>query len=373
MHRCYKFINFILLAVFLGACSSAEEPAPTATQPPAPTDINQEAATEEEVIPPETPTPVPTTETPQSFRIGLVSDVDGMDDWTWNAGAWKGLEIAEDRLGVEVAFLESTQESDYSIHIASFIEQGFNLIVTMGASMAEDTRSFAEQNPNINFIIVDQAFDPPLPNILGVSFSTDKSAFLAGYLAAGMTKSGVVATFGGFDFPPITVYMVGFRNGVDYYNQQHSTNVEVLGMDRVIENFDSQEDGRRVAAEFIASGADIIMPVEGRDVVCLGSAFAVMENPGTMFIGVDFDWCINEEEFCSVTLTSIFNSIDMGVFWAVQQLKEGTIQGGVYSAVAMLPLYEFEEVVPKDLKEEMDAVRQGLMDGSISTGWTPPE
>ncbi|OGO18186.1 MAG: hypothetical protein A2Z14_19000 [Chloroflexi bacterium RBG_16_48_8] len=94
--------------------------------------------------------------------------------------------------------------------------------------MADATRSAAEQNPEVNFAIVDFVYDPPLPNVLGLTFSTDKGAFLAGYLAAGMTKSCVVATFGGIAFPTVEAYMFGFRNGVDYYNQQHATAVEVL-------------------------------------------------------------------------------------------------------------------------------------------------
>jgi basic membrane protein A len=360
MRRLSIVFGLFILVVLLGACSSVQQS--SATQEPVPTDT--------QAIPTEPPSPIPPSETPKPFRVGVVSDVNGFDDGVWNAGALAGLVMARDALGVEIESLESSQESDYAAHIDTFVEQGFDVIVTVGAFMADTTQSAAQQNPEIYFVIVDHVFDPPLPNVLGVSYSADKSAFLAGYLAAGMTQNGVVGTFGSFNFPGINAYMFSFKNGVDYYNQQNAASVEVLGTDRYIESFDSQEDGRQVAEEFIASGADIILPVAGS--AGYGSAQAVLENPGTMFIGVDFDWCLREEEYCAVTLTSIFNPIDVGVFQAIQQLKEGNLQGDVSTAIATLPLHDFEEVIPQELTEALHTVRQGLIDGSISTNWPPP-
>ena len=122
----------------------------------------------------------------------------------------------------------------------------------VGMSMAKDTRAMAEQNQEVRFVILAFTYDTAIPNVLGVTFANDKSAFMAGYLAAGMTKSGTVGTFGGMEFPPVVAYMVGFEGGVNHYNERHGTDVEVLGADRFIGSFDSTEDARRSAEEWIA-------------------------------------------------------------------------------------------------------------------------
>ncbi len=314
----------------------------------------------------------PTPEEP-TFRAGMVTDVGGIDDKSFNATSWHGMELARDQLGVEVAYLESQQQADYAANISQFLDQDYDIIITVGFLLGEDTATFAAQNPDTKFAIVDFAYDPPIPNVLGLTFATDEAAFLAGYLAAGMTRTGKVGTFGGIDIPPVTIFMVGFQNGVMYYNQQHGTNVEVLGMDLYVGNFESTDDGRRAAEDLIAEGADIIMPVAGP--VGLGTAAAIMEHPGTMLIGVDTDWCVSAAEYCSVTLTSVMKNMDVAVLEAIRQAQEGTFQGGVYvgtlanGGVGIAPFHEFDSAVPAELKAELETVRQGLINGTIDTGW----
>ena len=97
-----------------------------------------------------------------------------------------------------------------------------------------------------------------------------------------------------------------------------------------------------------------------------------MAHPGTMLIGVDFDWCVRFEEWCPVVLTSAAMPIDMGVLWAIGMVQEGTFAGGTFEAVSMPPLHEFESAVPAELWSELGGVRRGLADGTISTGWSPP-
>jgi len=129
-----------------------------------------------------------------------------------------------------------------------------------------------------------------IPNVLGLTFATDEAAFLAGYLAAGMTKTGKVGAFGGIKIPTVTIFMKGMEAGVKYYNQQHGTSVELLGWETAADeglftgNFESTDDGRRFAESLMDEGADIIMPVAGP--VGLGSAAACQER-GTMLIGRD--------------------------------------------------------------------------------------
>ena len=321
--------------------------------------------------------PRPTPE--KKFRVGMITDVGGIDDKSFNATSWQGMELAKQELGVEVAYLESQQQADYAANITQFIDQGYDMIVTVGFLLGDDTKKFAEANPDVKFAIVDFAYDPPIPNVLGLTFATDEAAFLAGYLAAGMTKTGKVGTFGGIKIPPVTIFMVGFEYGVNYYNQKHGTNVQVLGWSTAkddglfVGNFESTDDGRRAGEELIAEGADIIMPVAGP--VGLGTAAAVKDHPGTMLIGVDTDWCVSAAEYCPVILTSVMKNMHIAVRDAIKMAKEGTFQGGVYvgtlanGGVGIAPFHEFDDDVPASLKAELEEVAKGIKDGTIDTGW----
>ena len=314
--------------------------------------------------------PAPTEE---AFLAGMVTDVGGIDDKSFNATSWHGMELAEQELGIEVAYLESQQQTDYAVNITQFLDQDYDVIITVGFLLGEDTATFAEQNPDTSFAIVDYAYDPSIDNVLGLTFATDEAAFMAGYLAAGMTQSGKVGVFGGIEIPPVTIFMVGFQSGVEYYNTQHGTDVEVLGMSTFVGNFESTDDGRRVAEDLIAEGVDIIMPVAGP--VGLGTAAAIMDNPGTMLIGVDTDWCVSAEEYCSVTLTSVLKNMDVAVLEVIRGVHEGTFAGGTYvgtldnDGVGIADFHEFADDVPAELAAELEEIRQGIIDGTIDTGW----
>lgn len=327
-----------------------------------------EAPPEEEEVVEEAP--------PEVLKAGQVTDMGGIDDKSFNQTAWHGLEMAEEQLGVEVAYLESQGQTDYAVNITQFLDQDYDIIITVGFLLGEDTATFAEQNPDTNFAIVDFAYDPPIPNVLGLTFATDQAAFLAGYVAAGMTKTGKVGTFGGIEIPPVTIFMTGLQAGVDYYNEQHGTDVEVLGMDLFVGNFESTDDGRRAGEDLIAEGADIIMPVAGP--VGLGTAAAVQDNPGTMLIGVDVDWCVSAAEYCDVTLTSVLKNMDVAVLEAITRVQEGTFEGGFYvgtlanNGVGLADFHEFDDDVPDDLKAELEEIRQAIADGTIAVGVTAP-
>lgn len=352
----------MVLALALSACAQpAEEPA--AEEPAA-----EEPAAEEPM------------EEGAAFRAGMVSDAGGIDDKSFNQTSWEGMEMAEAELdGVETDFLESQSQTDYGPNIQQFLDQDFNMIVTVGFLLADDTATFAQENPDTEFAIVDFSYDPPIDNVLGLTFATDEAAFLAGYAAAGMTETGTVGTFGGINIPTVSIFMVGFESGVNYYNEQHGTDVQVLGWNTeanegtFVGNFESTDDGRRVGEDLIAEGADIIMPVAGP--VGLGTAAAAQDNPGTKLIWVDTDGCISAPDFCPLFLTSVMKRLDVAVFEAVKRGSEGTFEGGIYTGtlendgVAIAPFHEFDDEVPQELKDELDALSEQIIAGEINTGW----
>jgi basic membrane protein A len=263
-----------------------------------------------------------------------VSDTGGIDDKSFNQTAWNGLVRAEEELGIEVKFLESQQQTDYQRNLNAFIEDGCSLIITVGFLLGEDTAVAAEANPDFNFGIVDFAYDPAYENVVGMVYDIDQAAFLAGYVAADATETGIVGTFGGINIPTVTIFMNGFALGVDYYNEQNGTDVQVLGWDVETQeglftgNFESTDDGRSFGESLLDEGADIIMPVAGQ--VGLGTAQAIVDRGEGWLIGVDNDWRLTAEEYADIILLSIMKRIDNSVFEVTEMALNGEFEGGLF-------------------------------------------
>ncbi len=334
------------------------------------------------------PTTAPAAPT---FKVGEVTDLGGVDDKSFNASAWKGVQDAVSQLGIEGKYLESKDQSDYAKNIQQFLTEKDDLIVTVGFLLGVDTATAAKANPNTKFAIVDYTYpdcypgavegkdcgsSTDIPNVRGLAFQTDQAAFLAGYAAAGMTQTGKVGTFGGIKIPTVTIFMKGFEAGVKYYNQQNSKTVAVLGWDTAKDdglftgNFDSTDDGRKFAESLMQEGADIIMPVAGP--VGLGSAAVCKETGKCWIIGVDNDWFVSAPEYQSIILTSVMKKIDVAVFKTIQDAKDGKFTGGTVTytikdgGVDMAPFHDFDSKVPADLKTQLDKVRAALVDGSLT-------
>ena len=309
-----------------------------------------------------------------TIRVGQITDVGGIDDKSFNATAWRGIQQAIEELGIEGRYLESQQQTDYIKNIQEFVTQRYDLIVTVGFLLGDATKEMAERHPDRKFAILDFNYEPPLPNVLGMVFATDEAAFLAGYVAAGMTKTGTVATFGGLPIPPVTIFMEGFEAGIKYYNQVKGTRVRLLGWNSQTQrgvfagNFESTDDGRRIAESFFDEGADIVMPVAGP--VGLGSAAAARDR-GAMIIGVDTDWYVSAPEFGSTYLTSVVKRMDVAVYDVIKMVLEGRFKGGTYvgtlanGGVDIAPFHEYEDKVPAWLKAEVEQIRQKIINGEI--------
>ena len=366
----------VVLSLALTACGPKTTPTPVATEPPV-------VVTEPPVVVTEPPVP--------AFKVGQVTDLGGIDDKSFNASAWKGAEDAIADMGIEAKYLESQQQSDYAKNIQQYLDEKTDLIITVGFLLGVDTAKFAIANPDQKFAIVDYTYpdcwpganvgvecgtDQDLANVRGLAFQTDQAAFLAGYLAAGMTQTGKVATYGGLPIPTVTIFMKGFEAGVKYYNQQKGTNVEVLGWNNATgegtftNNFESTDDGRRLAESFMQEGADIILPVAGQ--VGLGSAAVCKETGSCKVIGVDADWVETAPEYKEVVLTSVLKKIDVAVYKTIQDAIDGKFTGGTVTytiadgGVDIAPFHDFDAVVTAEMKAELDAIKAALIDGSLT-------
>src|SRR5690242_2470241 len=185
----------------------------------------------------------------------MVSDSGGFDDKSFNQTSYKGLTDAKDQLGIQTGQVESSSEADFAKNIQSMVDAKCNMIVTVGFLLGDATMAAAKKSPDINFAIVDNTPEgsADVKNLKPLLLNTAESSFMAGYLAAGMSQTGKVGTFGGAKIPTVTIFMDGFAQGVDYYNQQKSKNVSVLGWDAAKQDgqftgdFEDQKGGQRVA------------------------------------------------------------------------------------------------------------------------------
>ncbi len=315
-----------------------------------------------------------------AFTACQVTDTGGIDDNGFNQTAWKGVTDAEKEFGIDGRFLESQAETDYAANINSLLGGDCGVIITVGFLMGDSTKEAAEANPDQKFSIVDYAYDPAIPNVVGQIFSTDQAAFLAGYLAAGMTQTGTVGTFGGINIPTVTVFMDGFAWGVEYYNKQKGTNVNVLGWDPTAKeglftnNFESLDDGRSFAQNLYDEGADIVLPVAGP--VGLGSAALANElGPDALkIVGVDADQYLTNPEQKGVYLTSILKNMDATVMQVVKEAMDGTFKGGnvvgtlANNGVGLAPFHDMDSMVSDELKGEIAAIQEQIISGDIKVG-----
>lgn len=323
-------------------------------------------------------TGTPAVEQPagEKVKVCQITDTGGIDDKSFNATAWKGIEDAVTQLGVEGKYLESKEVADYEKFLNAFVEEECDLIITVGFLIGDATQAAAEANPEVNLSIVDYNYDPAIDNVVGQIFDTDEAGALAGYLAAGVTKTGVVGTFGGLPIPTVTIFMAGFQKGVEIYNEKHGTDVKVLGWDNATQtglfsnSFDDQQKGNELAKSLMDEGADIIMPVAGP--VGLGAAAAIKERGNAYLIGVDSDWALTSPEYEDITLTSVMKMMDATTLQVIQSVVDGTFVGGdvvgtlANGGVAIAPYHKLADLVSAELNAEIEQLKADIISGAVS-------
>ncbi|NUR63980.1 MAG: BMP family ABC transporter substrate-binding protein [Catenulispora sp.] len=316
-----------------------------------------------------------------AFNACMVTDIGGIDDRSFNASAWAGMQAAEKDGKAKVQYLQSTSENDYVPNITTLEGKNCTLIVTVGGLMADATNSQAEAKPGQNFAIVDHSSandktNKPEPNVHGLEFNTAQGAFLAGYLAAGTTKSGVVATWGGLNIPPVTIYMDGFWEGVQYYNKAKGKSVKVLGWDETSpssgsfsKSFTDTNAGKSLTDGFVNQGADIIFPVAGG---AGRGATAAAKGGKAKVIWVDTDGCVSDADDCSVFLASVTKGIDTAVKKVVEDSASGNFKGGTQDILDLSNggtdlVYgkTLGSSIPSDLQSEITALKGQITSGTI--------
>jgi basic membrane protein A and related proteins len=312
-----------------------------------------------------------------SFLACMVTDTGGINDHSFNASAWQGMQAAKKAdPSITIKYLQSTSSADYVPNINAFLGQKCGIIFTVGFLMVQATQNAAKAHPTDHFAIVDNAYDPPIKNVDSFFYDTDQDAFLGGYLAAGMSKTGSVGTFGGEDFSTVTIYMDGFWAGVQYYNQVNHTSVKVLGWNpntnkgTFVGNFTNQQQGSSITSALMDQGADVIFPVAGG--VGIGAAAAVKaKGAGYEMEWVDTDGCVAEPTYCGLFISSVTKGISESVQTAVLQTAHGKFQGGnsigtlKNGQVVLSPYHDWASKIPSTLKAAITKIKAEIISGKI--------
>lgn len=306
--------------------------------------------------------------------VRMVTNSGGLEDRSFNQSSWEGLQQAEEEYGVEAEALVSTSETDLAPNVQQAVDSGCGLIVTVGYELADATLDQAGRNPDLAFAIVDESVEAD--NVKPVVFDTAQASYLAGYLAAGVTKTGVVATFGGGNQPPVTLFMDGFVDGVARYNEVHGTDVRALGWNKESQegsftgDFEDINKGKVLTEGFIDQGADVILPVAGQ--VGEGAAAAAVERDGVSIIWVDSDgYETLPAEFRPVLLTSVLKNTQQAMVDIVGEVQDETFDNEPYvgtlenGGVDLAPYHDLEALVPPELQGELEGIRQAIIAGEL--------
>jgi basic membrane protein A and related proteins len=320
------------------------------------------------------------------LKVGLVTDVGGVNDKSFNQSAWAGVQKAQKELGVDAKFIESKQPTDYEKNIDQFATEKFDVVVSVGFLMGDATAVKAKQYSGIKFAIIDNAYFPTkgvaycddtkkdcyadggLTNVTSLMFQEDEVGFLAGVVAGGLSKTGTVCTVSGMEIPPVVRFVVGFQNGAKYIKPSAKT------LNVYIPSFTDPAKGKETGQSMIAQGCDVVFGVGGN--TGNGGLLAAKEK-GLMAIGVDVDQYLTYPEVKDALVTSAAKNVDVAVFNYLKSVTDKSVKAGMSTAnlknggVGLAPYHDWDSKVSADIKAKVKEATDALISGKLATGYKP--
>lgn len=308
---------------------------------------------------------------PEAVSVGIVFDMGGRGDKSFNDGAYLGGERATRELGAHVRFIEPGDGSDREAGLRLLAAEGMDLVFGIGFIFSDDLTQLAKEYPDTKFAGIDYSLGldaagrpiQPPPNLAALKFREEEGSFLVGALAALVSKTGKVGFVGGMNFPLIHKFEAGFRAGVRAVCAKCTIVSQYAGV--TPEAFRNPGRGKELALSQYQDGVDVIYHAAGS--TGLG-VFEAARQSNTLAIGVDADQYAEAPGFI---LTSMVKGVDVAVFEAVRWAKAGTFQGGVYE----LGLkedgvgYVYDEhnrpLIPDAVRARVEQLRQDVIDGRI--------
>lgn len=252
----------------------------------------------------------------KTMTIGMVADVGGINDESFNQSAWEGLQKAKEDLGVEIKVIESKQASEYLPNIESLIEEEVDLVIGVGNTMKQDIETEAKNYPDQQFVIIDETYDEIPKNVTPLLFRENEAAYLTGLIAGKMTKTNNVGFIGGMDNNVIARFQYGYMAGVREANPNAKVSSQYAG------TFGDAAKGKSLANQMYGNNVDIILSAAGG--TGLGAIEAAKEK-NKYAIGVDKDQSSLAPEN---VLTSALKKVNVGVYDVVKDFVEGKLTGG---------------------------------------------
>jgi basic membrane protein A and related proteins len=316
----------------------------------------------------------------------VVGDTGGFTDHSFNELALDGVTAAQKKIGAaEIKKVQSKTSDDYKPALTSLVAQGCNIILAPGFQFTANVLTEAKANPKVDFAQIDNTSTAE-PNVKYIAFQTNEASFLGGYAAAAYSKTGKVATYGGANYPSVTIYMDGFYDGVQYYNKQKGKDVKVLGWDeskpkqgQFVGNFTDQNKSKQITQAFLDQGADVIVPVAGS--LYQGAAAAITGSKSSAVLeGVDADIYQSDPKYASLMLVSILKRVDTASEQVVVQAASaktfdnstyvGTLKNG---GVGLSSFHDYASKVPSTLSAELATIKAGIEAGTITAPTTAPK
>ena len=298
-----------------------------------------------------------------AIKVGLVTDIGGLDDRSFNQLANEGLERAESELGVEGRVLTSDQNSDYVPNLSSLAQQGYDLVIGVGFLMGDAMNTVATKFPNTNFAIIDfpqSALKDKPTNVRGLLFTENEAGYLAGYVAGLYVKDKggdqVVSSVGGQKVPAVDSYIAGYQAGAKKANPGIKT------LTGYSQSFTDQAACKELALNQIAEGSQVVFQVAGG---CGLGALDAAKEKGVVGIGVDAD----QGYLGDYIITSALKKVDVAVYDTAKQVQDGTFKGGEDTVFDLksngVGLGKLNAQVQK-YQDKVDEIKQQIVDGQIS-------
>jgi basic membrane protein A and related proteins len=382
MQKRHGLALFAGLAILVAACggggaTTAPSSAPSAAASTAPSTAASEA---------------PSTEPSAALKpikVGVVTDVGQLEDKSFNQSSNEGALAAATQSGGSHDVIVTQAISDYGANIQQFVDNGFDVIVTVGFLLGTDTAKAAKANPNIHFVGVDQGVcvdangDPDstfacagdaatlLPNYQGIVFAEAQPGYLAGIVAGSLSKSGTIGAVGGTNVPAVVNYWRGYENGAKSVKPETKVLYQETDPDPS-KGFNDQSKGKTIANQFMDQGADVLFQVAG--LTGQGVLEAVCAKGGGVWgIGVDVDQAVSLPNLAKCIVTSAEKKLVDTVTAVVLSVASDTFKAGTVAynaastpqAVGLSSFHDNASLITPDIQAKIDAALAGLKDGSI--------
>jgi len=303
------------------------------------------------------------------YKIGMISDTGGVNDESFNQSTWEGLQQAQEKYGkdkVQVKYVESSQEADYTPNIETFVEEDLDLIIGVGYKMAGAIEEASKNYPDVQFAIIDHSYEKQPENVTSLIYEDNTAAYLAGLVAAKKTETNKVAFIGGIKSATLDKFEYGFRAGVKAANPDAEVMVQYAN------SFTDSALGKTIANQMHSKNADIIFTCAGA--VGIGAIEAAKEN-GKKAIGVDQDQNSLAPEN---VITSAMKNIDVSVEEMLSKVVDGSYKGGeviintlAMNGVGIAPTSN--KNVPPDVLEYVAKEAEKVKSGEVKVPATKEE